>query len=71
MPFQLLWFQMNSISFSKLKSIWKISTAFNYFKESQLFALLPFPEETEAFSKKNVMQIKQILRLLIGIFHLD
>lgn len=62
---------MNSISFSKLTNIWKISAAFNYNIESQLFALFPFPEETEGFSNKNVMEMKHILHFLIGIFHLD
>lgn len=52
-------------------SIWKISAAFNYNIESQLFALFPFPEETESFSNKKVMEMKQILHFLIGIFHLD
>lgn len=51
---------MNSISFSKLKSIQKISAAFNYYIELQLFALFSFPEETEGFSNKNVIEMRQI-----------
>ena len=62
---------MNSTSFSKLKNIWKISTAFNYYMWSQLFVLLPFPKEIEAFSNNNVMEMRQIQYLLIGIFQLD
>lgn len=71
MPFQSLRFQMNFISFSKLKNVSKISTAFNYYMWSQLFVLLPFPEETEAFSSNNVMEMRQIQYVVIGIFHLD
>ena len=38
---------------------------------SQLFVLLPFPKEIEAFSNNNVMEMRQIQYLLIGIFQLD
>lgn len=71
MPFQSLWFQLNSLSFSNLKSIWKLVQVLIIAHNPHYLLFYHFLKKMELSTKEKEMKMRHILHSLIGVFHLD